>query len=383
MTATIKTTNLQHASSGSANIVLASDGSTTIADGTITAVTTASLNGGQLAGFRNRIINGNGVIDQRGPVGGLGSYGPDRWKTFGVGSGSFTIYVNGGYVEAYVGVSDASPLASGDYYGVQQYIEANNISDFLLGTASAKTVTLSFTHKHTKAGTYTVALRNAAANRSYLAEYTQSVANTEETATVTVPLDTTGTWATGTSIGLDVSWAVGAGGSFMGSTGSWLAGGYIASGNQTNAMDTVGNALRIKDVQLEIGSDATPFEQRSIGTELALCQRYLPAYNAESASAETIALGQNYTTTNAMMVFPFVVEPRVKPTGISISAAGNFRVTAANAAGIVVTGLAFSNASRKAAQINATVGSGLVAGNATRFYSLAATAQILFTGCEL
>jgi len=325
-----------------------------------TTLNTSSINGGQLAGFRNRIINGNGVIDQRGPVGGLGAYGPDRWKTFGVGSGSFTLYVNGGYVEAYVGVSDASPLASGDYYGLQQYIEANNISDFLLGTASAKTVTLSFTHKHTKAGTYTVALRNAAANRSYLTEYTQSVANTEETATVTVPLDTTGTWATGTSIGLDVSWAVGAGGSFMGSTGSWLAGGYIASGNQTNAMDTVGNALRIKDVQLEIGSDATPFEQRSIGTELALCQRYCRTLYPGVASAMPLLLGWVTSSTRAAAYWLWQDDMRSAPT-VSFSGSNHFTV----AHGPTVTATTAANVSSSwngGAYLYFDVASGLTTG---------------------
>jgi len=95
MTATIKTTNLQHGSSGSANIVLGSDGSTTIADGNITAsaVTTALLNGGQLAGFRNKIIDGGFTINQRGYSSGTtlsaGSYGHDRWKA-GASGGDYS-----------------------------------------------------------------------------------------------------------------------------------------------------------------------------------------------------------------------------------------------------------------------------------------------------
>ena len=46
-------------------------------------LTVPSLNGGQLAGFRNILINGDLKVNQRGvaiAAAAVGAYGPDRWK---------------------------------------------------------------------------------------------------------------------------------------------------------------------------------------------------------------------------------------------------------------------------------------------------------------
>lgn len=60
------------------------DARNTLGLGTTDSPTFAGLNGGQLAGLRNRIINGNFGINQRGYVSGAavgaGLYGHDRWK---------------------------------------------------------------------------------------------------------------------------------------------------------------------------------------------------------------------------------------------------------------------------------------------------------------
>jgi len=148
---------------------------------------------GGLTGFRNRIINGDGTVNQLGAQTALSDtdYFVDKWQYLA----SNDAVVNGDEVSSFIEVdvttADAT-IAAGQYALVTHKIEADNITDFLLGAAGAATVTLSFKHKHTKTGTYCVAFRNSATDRNYIFEYTQSVSDTEETHTETVTLDTTG-----------------------------------------------------------------------------------------------------------------------------------------------------------------------------------------------
>jgi hypothetical protein len=170
-------------------------------------------------------------------------------------------------------VAEASPGA-GAYYGLQQRIEGYNIAHLGFGKAGTRYLTLSFWHKHTKTGTYSVTFRNSAGNRSYAAEYTQSVTNTWEKAEITIPVDTTGTWLYDNGIGLQVYFAFVTGTNYQGTPGAWAAANYLGSTNQVNALDSLSNYCRIALVQLEAGPEATEFEARDVGTELALCQRY-------------------------------------------------------------------------------------------------------------
>jgi hypothetical protein len=164
--------------------------------------------------------------------------------------------------------------AAGDNLSVYQAIEGSNISDLAWGTSVAQPVTLSFYVLCSVTGTFGVAFRNSAANRSYVASYTVSAANTWQLVTVTIPGDTSGTWLTTNGVGIYVSFALGVGSTFQTSAGSWQAGNVFAVTGQVNLCTTSGAVFQYTGVQLEKGSVATPFEFRSIGTELGLCQRY-------------------------------------------------------------------------------------------------------------
>ena len=72
----------------------------------------------------------------------------------------------------------------------------------------------------------------------------------------------------------------------------------------------------ITGVQLEQNYQATPFEQRPIGVELALCQRYFQRWNFGS---NWFALGQVYATNNAWIPMQIPTTMRVAPTGATIS----------------------------------------------------------------
>lgn len=73
--------------------------------------------------------------------------------------------------------------------------------------------------------------------------------------------------------------------------------------------------LTFDDAQLELGSVATTFEQRPIGTELALCQRYYYR-NQATALSNVFGMGQVSSTTNAIVICSLPVTLRAKPTTV-------------------------------------------------------------------
>ena len=148
---------------------------------------------------------------------------------------------------------------------------------------------LSFWHKHTKAGTYCVACRNSGTDRSFVAEYTQAVADTWEYDSIAVPASpAAGTWNYTTGIGLNISFVRGCGATFQTAAGVWTVGNFIATANQVNSLDTIGNKFRITLVQLEVGSIASKFERRSFQEELSLCQRYFQKTYAQGITPGTL-----------------------------------------------------------------------------------------------
>ena len=274
---TINVSNLKNASADSPAIVLAADGSAT--------AQLSSVNGGPLAGFRNRIINGGMVVDQRGVVATTNdAYFTDRWQVSASTTGAYQCSQSSdaptGFTNSLVfdvTTADTS-IAASEFAIIQQHIEGSSISDLSWGSASAQTVTLSFSVKATTTGTYCVALRNGANNRSYVAEYSVVSANTWERKTITISGDTSGTWLTTNGRGISVTFSFATGSTFQATAGSWQAGNFLGTSSQTNLLALTSNEIRVTGVQLEPGSVATPFEQRPIGTELALCQRYYEVF---------------------------------------------------------------------------------------------------------
>lgn len=239
-------------------------------------------------GFKNRLINGNMVLDQRNSGASVtqnnsgSQYSLDRWLIYGNVSSKFTVQQNAGSVTPpagftnYLGVtsSAATSVGSSDVYVVIQRIEGFNLLDLGWGTANAQTVTLSFWVRSSLTGTFGGAFENAAGNRSYAFTYTISVANTWEYKSVTVPGDTSGTWLTNNSIGLNLVFGLGVGSSLSGTAGSWQASYLVSATGATSVVSTNGATWYITGVQLEKGSAATSYDFRPYATELALAQRY-------------------------------------------------------------------------------------------------------------
>jgi len=287
-------------------------------------------------GFKNRIINGAMVIDQRNAGAEVNpavatTYYLDRWLVGSTVASKFKIGQNAGAVtpptgyKNYLGCTSLSAYTAGasETFNIQQRIEGLNVADLAWGTASAVTVTLSFQVYSSLTGTFGGALRNSAANRSYPFSYTISSANTWEQKSVTIAGDTTGTWLTTNGIGVSVIFSIGTGATLSGTAGAWAATNYVSATGATSVVGTNGATFYITGVQLEKGSTATSFDYRPYGTELALCQRY---YETKDWSVNTFRLAVVYSAlVNANSYQEFAVTKRATPTSVTWSGNGGAR----------------------------------------------------------
>lgn len=324
-------------------------------------------------GFKNRIINGDMRIDQRNAgasvsIDGTTSYTVDRWSGSDATDGVFTLQQNTSAPAGFVNslkftttTADAS-LGATQYAFIQQPIEGTNISDLAWGSASAKTVTLSFWVRSSLTGTFAGSLRNSATNRSYPFTYTISVADTWEQKTITIAGDTSGTWLTTTGIGIYVAFGLGVGSTFSGTAGAWAGANYVSATGATSVIGTLNATFYITGVQLEVGPSATSFDYRPYGTELMLCQRYCSVWRATTATqsySNAAAIGA--TDIRAAVQYP--VEMRAAPT---ITYSGTFDVRSATLDSKTFTFNAASNigvmsySASGSAVNNATAGESLV-----------------------
>ncbi len=296
---------------------------TLTAAGSNTVEATSGPTSTQLAGMRNKIINGAMMIDQRNAGASVtptsdGVYTLDRWQVSLSAASKFSLQQSStaptGFINSTLitSLSAYSVPASG-YFMFNQPIEGLNFSDLSWGTASAQTVTLSFWVRSSLTGTFGGAIQNNAQNRAYPFSYTISSANTFEYKTVTIAGDTSGSWLTTNGVGAYVRFGLGVGSTFSTTAGSWAAGQYFAPTGAQSVVGTNGATWYVTGVQLEKGATATPFENRLYGTELALCQRYYWQINGENTFAG-VASGTMNATTTARFSFQYPVPMRAAPT---------------------------------------------------------------------
>jgi hypothetical protein len=298
-----------------------------------TSVTGSNLGAGNASIMKNRIINGAMVIDQRnaGASSAFGTDGSyvtvDRYKTFENTGGTLT---NQQVADAPAGftyslkvtVTSSATPAAGEILQVEQVVEGYNMADLAWGTASAKTVTLSFWVKSSLTGQFGGAIQDSSVAYGYPFSYTISAANTWEQKTITIAGPTSGTWGTTNGSGLRLYLDLGCGSTYLGTAGSWSVNGFRGATGDTKLVATNGATWNITGVQLEVGSSATGFEYRQYTTELALCQRYYQTIAGPIFNSEGYYDGGGYGVNRGTSL---LVQMRTAPTvtAPTISVSGN------------------------------------------------------------
>lgn len=240
----------------------------------------------QYVGRRNLIINGAMKVFQRGTSFTSVSntaYHADRFELYMQNEASvYTVTQDSdapnGFANSLkldVTTADTS-IASNEEVKLLHKLEGQDLQQFRKGKSDAEQMTLSFYVKTNKTGTYCVELYDRDNNREVSASYTVSDTGWNRYV-ITFPADTTGEFDDDNASSLEIQFWLVAGSAVQGGTlnTSWRSASDPSSATgQINFSDSTDNNWAITGIQLEVGSVATPFEHRSFGEELALCQRY-------------------------------------------------------------------------------------------------------------
>lgn len=326
--------------------------------------------------YRNLFTNGEMKVAQRGAS--IAAWGGGEYSLDGVRynqSGTAAVFTatqsttvpNATFVNSLkIDVTTADgTIAAGQYDTFTFPIEGLRCSRIGFGGAAARTLTLSFWWRLDSTNlsfpvTCSGAVQNSAANRSYPFSFSQTTNATWQYHTVTITGDTTGTWLQTSGVGLLLIFAMTAGSSIVGTASTWAAAAYRGATGTANLASHVDNDLYLTGVQLEVGSIATPFEYRSYGEELALCQRYLWRQTRTGTGDPIPASGYCRTTTGGELYGRHPMPMRAAPT-FSVSAAGDFRFRSLELSTDTTAMSAGTNI--ESYQIAVTVTSGLTAGN--------------------
>jgi len=287
------------------------------------------LTNSQIGGRRNIIINGGMICSQRATSStglGDGSVGYkvlDRFRLQKGGSPNarYTMTQDSDTPDGFANsmklevTTATTSFAAADHQYVDQFIEAQNLQQLAYGTSSAERITLSFYVKCSTAQTFGLDLDNEDNDRYFNTTYTVSSADTWERKIITFPADTVSGFNNDNGRGLRVRWTLTAGANYTGGSVStaWSGTQNYATNHENTWVASTGETWQLTGVQLEVGDQATPFEHRSFGEELALCQRYFKRIEVgNNIRISTSAYAD--TTTRARFIIYHNPEMRSTPT---------------------------------------------------------------------
>ena len=303
-------------------------------------ITCANINGGQIGGRRNIIINGAMQIAQRGTSSTSDGYQTvDRFRIDDSGEDEactreqVAVTSGGAYDSGFrnclkiTNGNQTSGAGSADYLQFAHRFEAQDLANSGWNyTSSSSFVTLSFWLKSSVAQAFSGSLRtHDGTEYSYKFDTPSLSANTWTKVIKTIPGNSNLTIANDNGLGMTFYLYPFLGTSFTtanSDTETWVTG---TAGNYSNDMTTTwwttnDATFEITGLQLEVGSQATPFEHRSFGEELLLCQRYYQQLVVSDGNAGIgILRGSNSNNFQQLAGIPQIVKMRTGATGAVVS----------------------------------------------------------------
>lgn len=221
--------------------------------------------------------------------------------------------------------ADAS-IAAGDHYEINAFIEGSDFTQI-----AQKTFSVPFWVRSAKTGVHCVAIRNSGSDRSYVGTYTIAAANTWQQVLITVSASPTGgTWDYTNGKGVVLSFILAAGSTYQGVAGEWLTGNILATSDQVNCLDTIGNIFALALVGCKQDTLATPWTDDEIAVIRARSRRLVrKSYSNGVAPATNSALGSFQSSNSASVTgaldvsVSFGNEMRALPSVTVYSVAGN------------------------------------------------------------
>jgi len=254
-------------------------------------------------------------------------------------------------------------IAAAERFAIRQSFEGQDLQQFKKGTSDAEDFQVSFYAKANGNFTYVCGFYDVDNNRTV--SRTFAVTSSWQRFTINFGKDTTGAFGDDNASSLQLRWYLHAGSTYTGGTlqEEWgaVTNNETAGGMTSSFFSSTDNTFFLTGVQLEVGSQATNFEHRSFGEELALCQRY--GWNIAAVVNGRVGVGQTVGSGVADVLINHPVTMRAAPTLPSPDATGA-NVTNVNGSNIASTGIALQSATPNVTRLRVTVSSGLTAGNA-------------------
>jgi len=282
----------------------------------------------QPSGRKNLVTNGAMQVAQRsasetGLGAAAGYFTLDRWRispTATAGRLTMAQVADGpaGFANClkFTTTTADTSIAATEKLLLQTKFEGQDLQQLHKGTSTAKQFTLSFYVKGNAAAIYSVEVKDTDNNRSNTQSFAVTTAwNRIE---LTFAGDTTGALDDDNAESISVNIWLHGGSNFTSGTyasNTWATttnANRYAVANRTSIFDSTDRTFFITGVQMEIGSQATNFEHRSYGEELALCQRYF--YQDVKGVTQEISVGWYYTSSAISWIVNFPVPMRASPT---------------------------------------------------------------------